>query len=364
MSLKTILQDPLRIKKRQQALDKALDEAYRYKEAQYLTVGLNEEPETVKYLSLDAQESSNTSLKQTFKDLHEKALNLLHKGEECESVITSTLSPQIVSKAKESLLEGNLLTKDGRLVKIAALKELGLSFTSPIFLLHLTSLLLDNTQNQDEILTELKDLNKLMSKQQEEKEAESVALLEDYADRLNFYLNTKEPLSTSDLHAIDDMQRKLSLEILKCAKLVEKITLPKIKRYFRDLTEAKEATAFLDDYFYTTIERSIITAFLYVVSMMLAKSKLKLSYEPSWDLESKIITPITQILCFVHAQVLCRLQFLEKSIKLNPFDRDKVTELREAHEKAFLKVDLNFKRFLKFYRQKTTYILSFKLKSA
>ena len=95
-----------------------------------------------------------------------------------------------------------------------------------------------------------------------------------------------------------------------------------------------------------------------------AKSKLKLSYEPSWDLESKIITPITQILCYVHAQVLCRLQFLEKSIKLNPFDRDKVSELRQAHEKAFLKVDLNFKRFLKFYRQKTTYILSFKLKSA
>ena len=358
MDLKPLFQDPFKIKHRQQLLDKALDEAYHYKEAQYLTCGL-EEDEEPKYLQTQTTNEQKSQLKDTFANLHEKALNLFKIGEECENVITSTLSPQIVSKAKESLFEGNILTKDGRLVKIAALKDLGLSFTNPIFLVHLTSLILDSSQNQDALLQELQDLNKQIAKQQEEIEAQRIALLEDFADRLNFYLNYQNPLSEADLHALDEMQRQLAQEILKCAKLIENLKIPKVKRYIRDLTEAKEAVLILDEHFYATIERTIITAFLYVVSMLLAKRELKLCYEPSWDLESKIIDPLTKLLSQVHAQILCRLQFLEKSIKLNPFDRDKLKELLQTHEQAFAKVDAIFRRFLKYYRQKTTFILKF-----
>ncbi len=354
------LKDPLGLKEKRQNFEQMLEEALFYKKLEYQNAGndtICEKSLPLGSLKNTAKDSTAANSCDSFEDLLDKfqkaASAAMKKGSDIEGKLCSTLSPEIIAGTKSAFLKGSFLTKDGRILKLTAFKELGKGLISPMFLLHLSSFLIADDINQGAVMDELKSLNAMMTKKIQDDELDHQAALENYADRLFFYINHEGELKDQDLRAIEEMEIFFARETLKCASLLRTFILEKPKSHLRDWNEAKAVCLRFDKTFYQTVEKTILTAFLYTLSLILAKRRVLLEYVPSWSLEDKIISPLEEILSFVHAQILCRLKYLEESIKLNPFDKVRLRKLRKEHESSFLLIEDKFIKFLTFYRSKT-----------
>ena len=335
-----------------QRFDEEITKARLFKASAYQSAGRELKGEPF-FLPLKGAVSDKGKLSTALENdasLKETLLSLGKSGQKGVILLEEKLSPEIITDVRKALLNGNVLTKEGRLTKILALKDVARDALSPMVALDVALLLLgDSASPASEAL--LQGIEALLKSTALENEARREAQYEDLYDRLRFYL-LSDNLTAADRDALNGISRELHQEVLTVSRLLATLPELKVRDRLRALSEAREAAALIGESEYALLERSLKVALLFTFSEMVTTVQgTTLSYSRDWTLEEKLIVPLTSVMSAVYATIVYRLRlYLAGPFKANPADRREIEKLLAFHEARFLPLDERLTLFLSGYR--------------
>lgn len=332
--------------------DEELSKARFFKASAYQSAGreLKGKPHFLPLTCTPAEREKLSAALKSDASLKETLLSLGRSGQKGVLLLEEKLSPELITDLRRALLNGNLLTKEGRLTKIMALKDVARDALSPMVALDVALLLLgDGASPASEAL--LLGIEALLKSTALENAARREAQYEDIYDRLRFYL-LSENLTAADRNALNGISRELHQEVLTVSRLLAALPELKVTDRHRALSEAREAAALIGDSEYALLERSLKVALLFTLSEMVTTVQgTTLSYSRDWTLEDKLLAPLTSYMSGIYSSLLYRLRlYLAGPFKANPADRREIGKLLAFHEARFLPLDENLIRFLNGYR--------------
>ena len=207
--------------------DEELSKARFFKASAYQSAGreLKGKPHFLPLTCTPAEREKLSAALKSDASLKETLLSLGRSGQKGVLLLEEKLSPELITDLRRALLNGNLLTKEGRLTKILALKDVARDALSPMVALDVALLLLgDGASSASEAL--LLGIEALLKSTALENAARREAQYEDIYDRLRFYL-LSENLTAADRNALNGISRELHQEVLTVSRLLA--ALPELK---------------------------------------------------------------------------------------------------------------------------------------
>lgn len=339
-------------KSKNDALVQQIEDSKRFKLNEYATYSKDKHNKAL-YLENKATKEEELKIKNIAKAIKDEAVKAGKTGKDYAVFIEENLSPKIITDAKDAILKGSLLSRDGRLQKVMALKDLCRNAFTPMVALDLALFLMDTANGGDELSEKVNRIENLIVKSIHEKNIVKRAEYDDMADRLRFYLQSDpRHISQQDIEHLESISTDLHREVITCSYLIKEIPLPEIKHRFRALNEAKSAASLINKDIYELLDRSITVMFLFTLSeLSLVVAGSSKTYDRSWSLDDVLISPVSAVMAHIYSNLLCRLHlFLSGPNRINPLDRRKIKELIKIHEALFLPLEQRFKEFLSFYR--------------
>ena len=267
-------------KNKNELLQQQIEDSKRFKLNEYATYSKDKNNKAL-YLENKATKDEEQKIKSIAKSIKDEAVKVGQTGKECAVFIEENLSPKIITDAKDAILKGSLLSRDGRLQKVMALKDLCRNAFTPMVALDLALFLMDTANGGDELSEKVNHIENLIVKSIHEKNILKRAEYDDMADRLRFYLQSDpRNISKQDIEHLESISTDLHREVITCSYLIKEIPLPEIKHRFRALNEAKSAAGLINKDIYELLDRSITVMFLFTLSELSGPYLFK-SFMPS-----------------------------------------------------------------------------------